>query len=529
MSNKYFKSLNFKLLSLVFMGIIPMVLGMFFYVLPVFEENLFAQRKEEVRTGVSIVIGMLDKIQNEVKAGVMTQEQANKEIQKTFAILRYNKTDYFFAYDSKGYNTAHGTKPDFVGTPRADSKDPDGKYYVKEFLTYIGKEEGGFVGYKFEKTKGTPPIPKISYIQYYKPLNWIVGSGVYIDVVEAQVNAIRMKIIAGILFITAAAFAFSWYYSNRLCNQINKISTDLFNEADKVADVAMNISKASESLSSSTTQQASALQETSSSIEETSAMISKNAENAKTSMVVSTKSQVSVEEGKKFVTEMITSIQDIADSNVEMVKQIDQSNKEIADIVKVINEIGDKTKVINDIVFQTKLLSFNASVEAARAGEHGKGFAVVAEEIGNLAQMSGNSAKEISDLLGNSIQTVQKTIDNSKSRITKIVANGDSKIKHGGDIARRCGEVFDEIVLNVNHVNEMVGEISVASNEQATGVKEITAAVAELDTTGQQNTMLSQQTSDYAEQLRSQVNALKKNTNALDFMLKGVDEDNKAA
>ena len=75
----------------------------------------------------------------------------------------------------------------------------------------------------------------------------------------------------------------------------------------------------------------------------------------------------------------------------------------------------------------------------------------------------------------------------------------------------------------------MVGEISVASNEQATGVKEITAAVSELDTTGQQNTMLSQQTSDYAEQLRTQVQALKHNTNALDFMLKGVEDSKKSA
>ena len=72
----------------------------------------------------------------------------------------------------------------------------------------------------------------------------------------------------------------------------------------------------------------------------------------------------------------------------------------------LISEIGNKTKVINDIVFQTKLLSFNASVEAARAGEHGKGFSVVAEEVGNLAHMSGNSAKEITQLLESSINRV---------------------------------------------------------------------------------------------------------------------------
>ncbi len=517
----YFKSLNFKLLSLVFIGIIPIVLGLFFYVIPVFETYLFNLRKEEVKAAVELAIGTVDEINKEVVAGKLTKEQGLAQIQKMFKALRYNQTDYFFAYDDKGYNTAHGTKPEYLGTPRADSVDPKGKYYVKEFLTYIGKDEGGFVSYQFEKKKGDTPRDKVSFVKYYKPLNWIIGSGVYIDEVHDLIQEIRFKILVGLALIIAGAFAFGYVYSTRLCKQINKISSDLYEETDKVANVALNISKASINLSSSTTQQASALQETSSSIEETSAMISKNAENAKASMQISQKSQSSVEEGKKFLNDMIYSIQEISDSNVEMVKQIDASNREIADIVKVINEIGAKTQVINDIVFQTKLLSFNASVEAARAGEHGKGFAVVAEEIGNLAQMSGNSAKEISDLLGNSIHTVQTTIDNSKSRITKIVANGDAKIKQGGEIARRCGEVFDEIVINVNQVNEMVGEISVASNEQATGVKEITTAVSELDSAGQQNSMLSQQTSDYAEQLKAQVEALKKNTAALDFMIKG--------
>lgn len=70
--------------------------------------------------------------------------------------------------------------------------------------------------------------------------------------------------------------------------------------------------------------------------------------------------------------------------------------------------------MINEIVFQTKLLSFNATVEAARAGENGKGFSVVAVEIGKLEQISGNAAKEISELLYNSTKPVSETIENNK-------------------------------------------------------------------------------------------------------------------
>ena len=527
--NGRFKGLNFKLISLVFLGITPLLLGIFFYVFPVFENYLLEQRKAEVKTSVDILMGMLENIQSDVDAGKIAKKDVPAVVQKLFSKLRYNKTDYFFAYDERGYNVAHGRKPEMVGTSRIDTHDSDNRYYVKDFIKYIGKDEGGLVPYKFEKVKDGPPIEKISYIQAFKPLNWVVGSGVYLDVVQEKVNEIRLKVLIGFGVLTLLTLSMSWFYANKISAKINAISADLFKEADKVAEVAINIGKASESLSSCTTQQASALQETSASIEETSAMISRNAENAKASMAISSKSQVSVEQGKKILNEMIYSIQEIAESNAEMVKQIDESNKEIADIVKIINEIGDKTKVINDIVFQTKLLSFNASVEAARAGEQGKGFAVVAEEVGNLAQMSGNSSKEISDLLGTSITTVKDTIDKSKNRVSKLVLSGEDKVKHSAEIAKRCGEIFDEIVVNVNKVNEMVSEIASASDEQATGVREITSAVAELDSTGQQNTQMSQKTADYAEQLQAQVVALRKNTTALNIVIQGEEDKKEAA
>lgn len=516
-----FKSLNFKLISLVFIGVLPLILMIFLYVFPVFETYLLNQRKAEVQTSVDIITGVLENMVKEADAKKIDRAKTKEEIQKLFTLVRYNQTDYFFAYDSRGWGAAHGTKPEFINTDRSDSKDPDGKEYVKEFLKFSGKPEGGFVPYKFEKKKGEIPVAKISYIKYFAPLDWVVGSGLYLDVIEDQVTQVKNKVLMGLLLISVVTLFISWKYAQSICNRIDNISSELFKEADRVASVANEISHASESLSSSTTQQASALQETSSSIEETSAMINRNAENAKSSLAISTRSRDSVDQGRKLVVEVINSIQEIAVSNAEMVRQIEASNEEIAGIVKVINEIGEKTKVINEIVFQTKLLSFNASVEAARAGDHGKGFAVVAEEVGNLAQMSGNSAKEISDLLGSSIKSVTQTIEQSKQRIEKLVSDGEAKVKHGATTAQRCGNIFDEIVSNVNNVNEIINEIAVASNEQATGIKEINTAVSELDSTGQENSLLSQKTAEYSEQLRLQVENLRNSSSDLHRLIKG--------
>src|SRR6202007_2185187 len=117
--------------------------------------------------------------------------------------------------------------------------------------------------------------------------------------------------------------------------------------------------------------------------------------------------------------------------NDHVMDQIKQSNEKVADIVKVISEIGNKTKVINDIVFQTKLLSFNASVEAARAGEHGRGFAGVCRGVGNLAEMSGKSAKEISSLLEESVSRVETMVAETRQTVAGLMNRSRSIVETG--------------------------------------------------------------------------------------------------
>ena len=289
---------------------------------------------------------------------------------------------------------------------------------------------------------------------------------------------------------------------------LNNVASYLNESGDRVSSAASQIASASEQLSQATTQQAASLQETSSSIEEISSMINANTENAKQSSIISEQSLTTAERGKVVVSQMIKAIGDISTSNTEIMNQVNETNKEIENIVKIINEIGAKTKVINDIVFQTKLLSFNASVEAARAGEQGKGFAVVAEEVGNLAAMSGTAALEITNMLDGSIKAVETIVRGSKEKIGKLILNGKDKVEAGTRVAHECEEVLSEIVNSVASVSKMVIEISTASQEQAQGVYEITKAIAQLDKVTQQNTSNSAESADAAGSLSGQAKML---------------------
>ncbi len=317
-------------------------------------------------------------------------------------------------------------------------------------------------------------------------------------------GALNIYLLMAALTILVGFGIYSFIFINRIAQFISRVILKMFDESQQMQTSVKDISDASNRLAQATTEQASALQETAASIEEMNAMIKKSAEGSSRSKDVAIKSCEVASRGKYTVDEMTAAIADIYRSQSEIMKSIDESHQEFSEIVKIITEIGSKTKVINDIVFQTKLLSFNASVEAARAGEHGKGFAVVAEEVGNLAQMSGQAAKEISSMLEMSVHKVQDIVNGTKEKVGGLILQGRRKVEVGETVAKACGEVLEEVVHHVSNLSVMVDEISTAAQEQAQGIAEITRAINQLDQVTHSNAITSQQTASSALQLDSQ-------------------------
>jgi methyl-accepting chemotaxis protein len=311
------------------------------------------------------------------------------------------------------------------------------------------------------------------------------------------------KIIYGLIAISALLITlFSFSVSKRISGTLVRLSEQLNNGAQAVLGTADSLNQDASDLSSSTQEQAANLQETASSISEISAMVAKSSENVTSTSRLSNNSQAKAEEGQDSVKKVKTKIDSIHKNNEDVARTIDGSNKELEEITDIIQLISDKANIINDIVFQTKLLSFNASVEAARAGEHGKGFSVVAEEIGSLAEMSGKAATEIGEILNKSIDQVNRTISNSKGKMDSIKESGKASIDEGIQEVANCDRMFSEILDSFKAVNQSIQEISFASAEQSSGVKEITDAVQQLDTVTQRNSTIAHQTSSKAGELR---------------------------
>jgi len=200
----------------------------------------------------------------------------------------------------------------------------------------------------------------------------------------------------------------------------------------------------SQSLAEGASEQAASIEETSSSLEEMSSMTKQNAQNAGEA-----DNLIMVTNG--LIEKTSVSMEDLTVSMKEIAEASEQTQKII--------------KTIDEIAFQTNLLALNAAVEAARAGEIGAGFAVVADEVRSLAMRAAAAARDTSELIQNTVKRVQGGV----SVVT--TANRD----------------FNEVVAKSHKAQELIGEITAASNEQAQGIEQINKAVAEMDKVTQQN------------------------------------------
>jgi methyl-accepting chemotaxis protein len=314
----------------------------------------------------------------------------------------------------------------------------------------------------------------------------------------------------------------SWSFIFSVSSSLGGVAQVMHGTSQTFLKHAMEMTTASDSLSSGSAEQGSAMEETAASLDEIRSIISKNADNAQSVQNKAKQCVADVTRGLDVVAELNTAMSAISLNSQSIDEQIRYSNEQLSEIINVISEIESKTKVINDIVFQTKLLSFNASVEAARAGEHGKGFAVVAEEVGNLARMSGTASKEISDLLGKSVDKVKSIVHDTRERVEGLIQEAKNKVGEGTEIALRCSQVLDEIIMGVSSMNERAEEVALGSQEQTKGVDEISGALHQLTEVNHHANGTASDAQKIADQLRTECYALQGQVKTLYYCVNGL-------
>jgi methyl-accepting chemotaxis protein len=271
-------------------------------------------------------------------------------------------------------------------------------------------------------------------------------------------------IVLAISFVGTGLQAF--YSVNRIDKAFRTTVQELLLGTDQIASAAGQVASASQSLAQGSSEQAASIEQTSASSREIASVTRQNAENTKNSAQLMNLVEKKIVDANSDLGAMESSM-----------RQIDTSSQKIKGILKAIEEIA----------FQTNILALNAAVEAARAGEAGMGFAVVADEVRNLAARSSNAARDTAGLIEES-----------------IARTGEGNLKLG-----QLAGTIRSITEDATKVRVLIQEISETSGRQSDGVRQVSAALAQMTQVTQQTAASSQESAAAAQQLNAQAESMR--------------------
>jgi methyl-accepting chemotaxis protein len=276
-----------------------------------------------------------------------------------------------------------------------------------------------------------------------------------------------------------ACIAASWVIVRRqIAKPMRALTHSLISEAEQARTSATEFATASQSLATGASQSAAALETGSAALEEMSSLTRSNAEKAQNAKTEAKKARKAADEGTTVMTEMSQSM-----------AALQVSSRDIAAIIKTIDELA----------FQTNILALNAAVEAARAGESGAGFAVVATEVRALAGKSAEAARS------------------TEAKISQAT----ERSAQGAALSEKAAAYLADIAAKTRVVDELVGQIADASNEQSSGIGHVTRSINELDQLTQKNAQLATQSSESASDLNAQTERLYGVAGSFNLLIEG--------
>jgi methyl-accepting chemotaxis protein len=301
-------------------------------------------------------------------------------------------------------------------------------------------------------------------------------------------NIVQNSVI--LVVAVALIFGFIFYQSKtnlRLLNAITKVKNTLDIESDNLKNGSMMMTNSSKMVQENSEIQASSTAQITSAVREMEAMVLKTNDAMKILYEHAHQNSTVVDSNLEAGRDQKQSIDAFQTTQNEILSKIQANGQDLYSIMDFISNIATKTKVIDEIVFQTRLLSFNASVEAARAGEHGRGFAVVAEEMGQLANLSGQAARDIAGLIGEGSRKIKEVVAKSEDEIGLIVDESQLRLIEALRKADTMDENLQSLVGSVNTATVQTDQAMRACQELVKTIQQISIALQSLTDSNHQN------------------------------------------
>ncbi|PRP70710.1 chemotaxis protein [Chromobacterium amazonense] len=502
-------------------------------------QQMLSDRRDLLRSQVETVNSLVARHEAQAAAGLVPEAEAQRLALQELTRLRFDGDEYFFALDKELKWLAHGMNPKLVGRNMHGVKDGAGADIGALFEQALRAGGGkGYVQYVWAKPGAAQPQPKMAYFQATPRWGWIIGTGLYLDDVNAVLLSQLLSVGGQVLLFMVVSLSLGWWVyrsvmrelgaepseaaaivreiaagkldreiklaegdrdsllSNirEMQGQLRRLVGEIMRDADELGRLNADVVGGARMVADNSQGQSEGAAAMAASVEQLTVSINHIAQHAVDARTVSQGSGQLSASGSEVIAKAVAEMQGISET-------VDMTEAAIAELASKTSTISSIMQVIKDIADQTNLLALNAAIEAARAGETGRGFAVVADEVRKLSERTAKATEQTAEM----ICEIQASSDLSRQNMSETVA----RVRTGLELAEQGGELIQRIHGSASQVVQVVNDISHALQEQGTASQDIARHVEKIAQVASGNAVAATQASESIQRIEEVTGSLR--------------------